>query len=180
MLPFMAAGCLALIYCVHVIVLKFRKNKVPAIQRYIGAGLYVLIFFYMSIATTCLSYLHCHTVAGEYINFNEPSIHCDSTMYKNFSIIVYFIFLVYTIFFPIGTLALLFWGWKKEKLTDADFSKHYGALYKAYQTNHFWWEDVVLLRKLVLVTVFVFVSNSTHKQAKTRKKQLINFLKGYF
>ena len=166
MLPFMSTGYIAIIYCVHAIVMKIRKNHIPNVHQYFGCILNVLIFFYMSIATTCLNYLHCETVAGEYVNVYEPSIHCDSAKYKDFSVIVYFIFLTYTICFPIGTILLLFWGWKRKKLTDPYFSNHYGALYKAYKTHQFWWEDVVLLRKLVLVTVFVFVANISQKQVR--------------
>ena len=141
------------------------RKPLPRVQRYMGAVLYVLIFFYMSIASTCLNYLRCQDVAGSYVNYSAPIIQCDSAQYKSFSVLIYFIFISYTVLFPIATFAFLYWNWKQSKLDDVHFSTNYGALYKAYKPHFFWWEDIVLLRRIVIVTVFVFVSeNVTHKQ----------------
>jgi hypothetical protein len=160
LLPFLSIVYIALFYLCHALYLKIRQRKLPQFQRYIGGILYVLIFFYMSIASTCLSYLRCHTVAGVSVNFNEPSVLCDSNQYKSFSVLIYFVFLSYIVLFPIGTFAFLFWGWKTKKLIDPRFSKNYGALYKTYKPNYFWWEDMVLARRMVIVTVFVFISDN--------------------
>ena len=171
LLPFVAVAFIGIYFVFHTLYLQIKKHGFPHFQSYIGSVLYILIFFYMSIATTCLSYLHCHDVAGISLNFDNPEVICSSTDYKKFSVLVYFIFLIYTVFFPIGTFAFLLWGWKKRKLQDIAFSKHYGALFKTYKLHYFWWEDVVLLRRIVLVTVYVFVSNTTHKQVKKMKEK---------
>ena len=155
---------LGIFYTAHLLYLTIKSKGVPHFQRYIGAVLYILIFFYMSIASTCLSYLGCHTVAGISINVNDPNVLCDSDEYKKFSIWVYFIFLSYIILFPLGIFIFLFWGWKKNKLQETHFSKNYGTLYSTYTKHFFWWEDIVLLRKIALVTIHVFISTSLYKQ----------------
>jgi hypothetical protein len=42
----------------------------------------------------------------------------------------------------------------------------YGFLYMRYNRDHYYWELVVMARKLVLVLIGIFYNNSGQKQAQ--------------
>ena len=56
---------------------------------------------------------------------------------------------------PLGFFVILYRG--RNRLNQTDFGKKFGYLYKRYDAEWYWWETVVLLRKLILAIINILV-----------------------
>ena len=57
---------------------------------------------------------------------------------------------------PAGTFAFMWYSRKQGRLSDLQFQKHYGFMYRMWRDEWCWWEAVVLVQTCVLVMVSTF------------------------
>ncbi|MEW5314319.1 MAG: hypothetical protein WDW38_005827 [Sanguina aurantia] len=55
--------------------------------------------------------------------------------------------------------ALRWVGYNRNCLMDIDFEERYGFLYADYKPSYFYWDSIVMLRKLAMVVIVVFMNN---------------------
>lgn len=140
-------------------------------DRCFQASLIIVIVMYVLIASKALEPLLC-TRQGDgirYMNAN-PDIECTilnfetKDPYTAMSIAAYVLFVVYGFGLPI----YLFWALTNAKrrnlMGDMNFIQRYGWLYLRYNRDYYYWEIVMLLRKLFIVLFQMAFNNYPSKQ----------------
>lgn len=79
----------------------------------------------------------------------------DSPNYMTLEKMAYFFTTLYGVCIPLFIFIKLTEG--KHQLNHLSFGRRYGYLYKRYETQYFWWECTVMLRKSMLSVVDIFV-----------------------
>eukprot|EP00004_Rigifila_ramosa_P023004 TRINITY_DN639_c0_g1_i3.p1 TRINITY_DN639_c0_g1~~TRINITY_DN639_c0_g1_i3.p1 ORF type:complete len:2518 (-),score=500.64 TRINITY_DN639_c0_g1_i3:62-7615(-) len=129
------------------------------------AILCVLFLMHPSVIRENLIFFNCEKVGGHRYLRADMSVDCDSTQYKTLLVFA----VVFFVFYSLGMLALLFFLLWRNRLTfgtvktaDLPISKQ-GALFKyrflisGYHRRAYFWECVVIGRKIVLVGLALFV-----------------------
>jgi hypothetical protein len=109
----------------------------------------LLSTFYTFVLGMVLSAFRCYPQEdGSYTLLTSPSHDCyDSEWYSYLWIIIFgMLFLVY---FPIQ-LAFVLWR-NRAKINSNAFFYRYGVLVAPYKAQYFYWEVVLLIRKLILI-----------------------------
>jgi hypothetical protein len=127
-----------------------------SLNQYIAALLSILLFCYYQVATTCLHYLQCVTVAEFSVLYLQPTIDCRSDPYRAHLVAVALMLIVYTIGFPLFSLLLLIRHRKtivsRAQESDA-FTQRWGVLFQMYRGDTFFWGVIVLVRRILFVTL---------------------------
>jgi hypothetical protein len=64
--------------------------------------------------------------------------------------------LLFCVALPAGVFVFMWYSRKQGKLTDMDFQRHYGFVYRLWKDDWCWWESVALLQTIALVIVSTF------------------------
>ena len=114
-------------------------------------------YFWPAIITAAFNTLHCIDIGANDLRLlSDPSLSCAVGRHW-----ILLFFGVATLFFA-GFLfpALFFLKLRRNQnsLEDARFLKTYGFVYRGYDKNYYYWEFLVLLRKMALVGTSVFLA----------------------
>lgn len=77
------------------------------VQSYISAVFAILLFSYTEVATACIQFIHCISVADDRVVFAMPAIQCSGTDYTLLRLLVFLMLGVYILGFPLATVAFL-------------------------------------------------------------------------
>jgi hypothetical protein len=124
------------------------KAHPSAFDKCISFWLMMAGTFYTFVLSMVLSAFRCYPQEdGSFTLLPSPSHDCyDSEWYSNLWIIVLGIsFLVYL---PVQVVLIL---WKNQKISSNMFFARYGVLVSPYKKQYFYWEVILMMRKLLLI-----------------------------
>lgn len=134
----------------------FQKIS-PAVRHALGIAAFIrtsfvlLLSSFQSFLKLSFSFLTCHAVAGRNINLLAPSVDCSSAEYRAvFPLLLFLCVLVCAA--PVALFAFLH---KSRDLILVGIRSHCSAFVAGYSSERYFWECVILLRKMTLVIIFV-------------------------
>ncbi|GFR39670.1 hypothetical protein Agub_g141 [Astrephomene gubernaculifera] len=132
----------------------------------------VIFYFYPSVTDSILSILQCEQLDtdqeayGQYAQAKgsfwemDYGLHCYRSQHLVLAAAVGFPGLVlFCLGVPAASAAWLRHSARRGRLNDRDFSDRYGFLYEDYSRQYYFWESVIMLRKLLVVGLLI-VTNS--------------------
>jgi hypothetical protein len=124
----------------------------------------VLYFFYFGVTLSSLSFFTCSSQKGTGDLFvrSMPWIRCDGRQAKDLRMSSIPFFVIITAGAPILFASLLFYY--RNQLHKRTVTDIIGGLYRCYRKEMFWWELVVLARRLVLALVLRIEKQSAFHQ----------------
>jgi hypothetical protein len=117
------------------------------ISRYWRSYIQIYLFSYSTLANTLVGYLYCIDVEDDSVIFTLPTISCLSNSYKSWLPVI-IILLIMTVLSP--PVILLVWlARNRHRFSDQPFIDRWGILFEPYTSRAFWWQCMVLLRRVV-------------------------------
>jgi hypothetical protein len=122
---------------------------VSVLDKCIALLLMLLSTFYTFVLGMILTVFRCYPPEdGTHTLLSSPSLDCyDSEWFSNLWIII--IGIMFLIYFPL-LLAFILWK-NRSKIYSNTFFFRYGILVKPYKMQFFYWEVILLIRKLILI-----------------------------
>jgi predicted outer membrane repeat protein len=131
------------------------------IKPYVTSLVVVFFIIYPEVSNTALSVFSCHEIEpGEYWNIYAFDIQCYTSDYqqKYYGPFILTIIL-WTIGMPVLAYTIL---WRNKKDLELPITKaKYGFLYHGYHLNRYYWEFVIMFRKLLIICVALLLRTST-------------------
>jgi len=90
-----------------------------------------------------------------------PSISCQSTEYKHAFPIYLILLLVVIIGVPSGIMYLVIHLKRKNTIFEPETEKRYGILYSGYRHEFFFWEPIILIRRVTIVCLTATIIQSS-------------------
>ena len=128
-------------------------------EKIIGSIVVQLFFFQPSLIKYNFSMFNCKEITpGDYYLTKAMSIQCWKTEHLIYSFAVAIpSILIWCISIPIILVVFLYKN--SSKLLEIEEKLKYGFLYKGYKPQHFYWEFIILLRKVLIISCSVFFTN---------------------
>jgi hypothetical protein len=139
----------------------FISNKARVLKPLITSLVVVFFILHPGISSSALSIVSCYELEeGEYWNTDSFNIQCFTEEYgKDYYAIFVLDVVFWTIGMPVVAYVML---WKnRNQLDDPSTKAKYGFLYHGYHGERFYWEFIIMLRKLLIISVAVVMRNST-------------------
>ena len=135
------------------------KKSICLKEKIIGSIAVQLFFFQPSLIRYNFSMFNCIELnSGEYYLTQDMSIECWKTEHLIYSLTVVIpSILIWCISIPIILVIILYKN--KSKLSNIEEKLKYGFLYKGFIPNRYYWEFLTLLRKMLIISCSVFLSN---------------------
>jgi len=153
LLPFLVfISCYAIWYVIGCV----RKNQKVTKSRSISSLVIILFLVHPDIVQYMFSIFNCYEVDGESRVFENMAIVCYEGYFSLFA-------------FGVGIPGIVIWGLGipffaylllrqvKHKLELTETREQYGFLYRGYKKQFFYWESVIMYRKIILIFIQVFV-----------------------
>ncbi|KAL0222509.1 hypothetical protein RCL1_002363 [Eukaryota sp. TZLM3-RCL] len=140
-------------------------KKRPMLSRTFGrAVLAVFYFLYTMVTRRALMSLYCIELDGVSYLANDLSIRCDSAAYTPYKIISWGALLFYGFGLPLYFFYMLFRD-RNEGLKRLDGSVPPSRFLRSGYTNeHYYWEVLVMVRKLIITLLVVYLANNVALQ----------------
>jgi len=148
---------LLLVVCAAVYVVQRLRGAEGAYDKLVYMSLSMLMTTYFSVSIKALSGFSC-TLTDGYLNA-YPWIECSVSRSTEFPVILALsvvCFVVYTVGVPLVSAYQLF-KHRSSLGSDPAIATRLGFLYGPYRPGCFWWEYVVILRRLVLALAITLV-----------------------
>jgi hypothetical protein len=153
-IPFIIAMQLVPTAAVHFIVHNMRgANEKFPISSYRRTVVALFLFTYQIIATCVIEYFQCVHVNSATVVYNYPGIDCDSTAYKQWSVIAYLILIGY-----IGAAPFLLAYYLYFKRNDANFMQS-SMLCESFTASAYYSQPLLLGRQIISVIINATLSS---------------------
>ncbi|KAG2448500.1 hypothetical protein HYH02_006391 [Chlamydomonas schloesseri] len=132
----------------------------------------VIFYFYPSVTDEILSVLQCKEVdssSGAYAEYSRAlgmyweqdyGLHCFRGSHLLLALVVAFPGVVlFCLGVPMASAAFLRRNALRGRLNERKFSDRYGFLYEDYRRSYYYWESVIMLRKLCAVGLLILTSS---------------------
>jgi hypothetical protein len=161
--PVTFSGCLLLVYA-----MRHWYYKMNAKQSLDDAQLGVMLILYLIHPTIMLESVNsmpCESVPGTGTSYlrADMSVDCSSATYKSYYVFAWF----YLIFYVFGMIVFVVYrglmhNAKSGKLFIIDHSSNrkYAFFVRGFQQSRYYWEAVVMTRKLAIVTLSVLLNDT--------------------
>jgi hypothetical protein len=145
------------------------SSKSIFIKKWINTSLVVGLFLiYPSLVTNILSMLSCIKVGDEYYISSNMEIKCNTTKHKIYSIFSYLFMSIYGLGIPL--LAFLLIYKYRNRLYVSEINTHENEasslsfLFLGYRESYYFWEIIILFRKLGIIMISVFLKECSRYQ----------------
>lgn len=149
---------------------KSRRTRLDTKTLFMLALVVVLLFAYPTIVEQSLNMLKCDVIDfGELMTdltfksdirklyFYDRSLDCTSSDHQFYSLLAYLAVVAYGIGIPVASILLILYF---RKTRGADYTNRlFVFLVSGYDEDRWWWETMILWRKLALAFVLVFVDD---------------------
>jgi len=144
--------------------IKFYLKFIKKTENDVLESTYIIILFivYLDILSVCLETFSCRNIGygniNEYRLIKDYSVQCWNENHKGwaYGLVVPFLVL-FGLGFPISILYVLIQKKKKKKLNRQDLMLRYGYFYLSYERKYFYWDFVILIRKILLSSMSIFL-----------------------
>jgi hypothetical protein len=134
----------------------FKGNRLKIgeqVNRLIQCIVFIMILSFTMIVVTLVQPFNCfRRDDGKYYLYADQSKLCYDTEWKQNVSASSFYFILYLAAIPGSCIAALYTY--RHKLDEPLFKKRFGQLVAPYKKKYFWWEIVVISRKIVLGLTF--------------------------
>jgi hypothetical protein len=101
---------------------------------------------------------NCKDIDGEYRVYNDMSIICWDKIHSFWSYTVAMpSIIVWGLGIPFFALILLIR--ERKKLAELEIREKFGFLYNGYKLDYFYWEIIIMYRKITLIFISVFIQS---------------------
>ncbi|CDW81646.1 UNKNOWN [Stylonychia lemnae] len=138
--------------------MKIQKNQVEMRGKILSSLVILLFLVHPSLVTYSFQNFKCKEVEGEQRVQDDLEIQCWSTVHNVYS---YFVALPSIIVWGLGIpfFALIILIKRRKQLNSFDIRQSYGFLYRGYRKDYYYWEIVIMYRKICIIFTAVFISN---------------------
>ncbi|CDW90149.1 UNKNOWN [Stylonychia lemnae] len=152
-LPFLLA---ILSYCFWMIV-SCKKQSENILKTKAVSSLVILLFLiHPTLVSFFFKAFDCIEVDGESRNKEDLQINCNTKQHQYFSLLIALPgLIVWGIGIPFFAFALMFR--KSKNLDNLETRAQYGFLFRGYKKQFYYWEIVIMYRKIILIFISVFV-----------------------
>eukprot|EP00026_Physarum_polycephalum_P000847 Phypoly_transcript_00848.p1 GENE.Phypoly_transcript_00848~~Phypoly_transcript_00848.p1 ORF type:complete len:1242 (+),score=130.10 Phypoly_transcript_00848:178-3903(+) len=172
LMPLILLGILIVNLALQIIVHFFSKccNERLAEYTKVNKTTYIrticslVLFSYSHVTQAVFSFVNCRSVGPYRVVASSPDISCASTRYKHWSIFAYILF-SYVLLLPVGLLIILVEMYKRQKLNSSSFAEKYGVLFQCFKTKSYYWQVVILVRRLLFIMIFVVAFSAPFAQS---------------
>ncbi|EFA78123.1 hypothetical protein PPL_08771 [Heterostelium album PN500] len=135
------------------IIRKFKPNDQPIFPRQFGSFVKLLMNIYSPISTATFTIFFCQQIGiGNSVLVTDSSVQCSGNQYRT-ALKVSYSMLVVVLGIPMIIFILLFKNRKHNN--DASIIRTYGAFILKYKTSYYYWDVILLFRRLVIVLVSI-------------------------
>jgi hypothetical protein len=138
------------------------KYSTKYLKQELVASIIILLFLaHSSIVKSMFSTFNCMELdPGEYWLLDNLDIRCWNEKHRFFALAVSLPgIIVWVIGVPTISLIMLYRN--RKKLSRSDIRLKFAFLFNGYKQQYFYWEFVILYRKIILITCAVFLGNSS-------------------
>lgn len=150
-------------------ILNSFTNKRTFIRKWTNTSLVVGLFLiYSSLVTNILSMLSCIKVGDKYYISSNLDIECYTTKHEIYSIFAYLFIGIYGLGIPLLAFLLIFKYRNRLHVSEVDSEQNEASslsfLFLGYRESKYFWEIIILLRKLGIIMISVFLKESSRYQ----------------
>jgi predicted outer membrane repeat protein len=128
---------------------------------YIRTMTSLLSFSYTTITQNVILYLNCRDVGDYRVVASNPDVSCRTDKYHHYSALAYILLALYVLAFPIALAAFLYCAKLKKWFDNEKFSTYVGLMYQPFRPNYYFWEVVILVRRLIVIGIYVLAYSTT-------------------
>ncbi|CDW87730.1 UNKNOWN [Stylonychia lemnae] len=155
LLPFMLTIACSLIWSIYK---KIMKNLIEIGGKIMSSLVILLFLVHPSLVTFSFNDFKCKEVDGQLRVQDDLEIICWSPEHSFYSFFVALpCIIVWGLGIPFFALTILIR--KRKKLDNFEIRQRYGFLYRGYRKEYYYWEIVIMYRKILIIFTAVFISN---------------------
>jgi hypothetical protein len=154
-----------------------RRDKEVFGKQWVATLVVLFFLIHPNILRSNFSYFSCTEInSGEFWLKENLDIRCFDSKHNSFALAVILpVLVVWGILVPV--LVLLYLVHNRTELSEINTKLRFGFLYNGFKKSKFYWEFVIMLRKIIIICIVVFIGNqSIPIQALTLVLLLLNFL----
>lgn len=137
---------------------KVRKSS-NVKEKIIGSMIVQLFFFQPTLVKFNFATFNCMELApGEYYMIKDMSIQCWKSSHLTYALTVVVPSIILWCISVPAILVLFLWR-NRMKLSEITEKLKYGFLYKGFKQERFYWEFITMMRKMLIISCSVFLSN---------------------
>ena len=138
----------------------FQENYSYFKREFPLSFILIYFFFYPTIVKRTFEIYDCeyYDKLGYFISTNY-SVKCWTSKYK-FQTLNYSIPSIIIWAFGVPGIILIFMIKSRKKLQKTDFKLIFSPLFNGYRSNIFYWEFIVIYRKLILISILLFIKSN--------------------
>jgi hypothetical protein len=154
-----------------------RRDKGVFRKEWVATLVVLFFLIHPNILRSNFSYFSCTEIeTGEFWLNENLDIRCFDSKHNSFALVVVLpVLVIWGLLVPL--LVLLYLSRRRRDLSEINTKLRFGFLYNGFKQSKFYWEFVIMSRKIVIICIVVFIGNqSTPVQALTLVLLLLNFL----
>lgn len=139
------------------IILKFiRKKKMHFFRYFTTTLITVIYFFYSQLTEVSLSFFKCFTLDDKLLLLGDLEVQCWEGAHAKWTVFFWGpLFLVWVVGLPLFGIVFLILN--RTKIETPSFDEKYMVLYPGMKKNRAFWEMANILRKIILLSINVFL-----------------------
>jgi hypothetical protein len=154
-----------------------RRDKGVFSKQWVATLVVLFFLIHPNILRSNFSYFSCTEIqSGEFWLNENLDIRCFDSKHNSFALVAVLpILVIWGLLVPL--LVLLHLSRKRRELSEINTKLRFGFLYNCFKQSKFYWEFVIMFRKILIICIMVFIGNqSIPVQALTLVLLLLNFL----
>jgi hypothetical protein len=154
-----------------------RRDKGVFRRQWVATLVVLFFLIHPNILRSNFSYFSCTEIqSGEFWLNENLDIRCFDSKHNSFALVVVLpVLVIWGLLVPL--LVLLYLVRNRRKLREINTKLRFGFLYNGFKQSKFYWEFVIMFRKILIICIVVFIGNqSIPIQALTLVLLLLHFL----
>jgi hypothetical protein len=154
-----------------------RRDKGVFRKQWVATLVVLFFLIHPNILRSSFSYFSCTEIQSGQFWLNENlDIRCFDSKHNSFALAVILpVLVIWGLLVPL--LVLLYLSRTRRELSEINTKLRFGFLYNGFKRSKFYWEFLIMLRKVLIICVVVFIGNqSVPVQALSLVLLLLNFL----
>jgi hypothetical protein len=154
-----------------------RRDKGVFRKEWVATLVVLFFLIHPNILRSNFSYFSCTEIeTGEFWLNENLDIRCFDSKHNSFALAVVLpVLVIWGLLVPL--LVLLYLSRRRRELSEINTKLRFGFLYNGFKRSKFYWEFVIMFRKILIICIVVFIGNqSIPVQALTLVLLLLNFL----
>lgn len=150
-------GLMIIVYVVWFVICKIKKQMDQLFSKFIATIVLLLFLIHPSLTQSMIDMFNCQEFDGELRLLVDLQIVCFEGMHKS---IVFGVALPCLIVWGLGIPVTVFILMRKEKdkLDTIAVKQRFGFLYNGYKRHNYFWEIVIMYRKILCIFIAVFLN----------------------